>query len=210
MLAGFVTFEGIDGAGKTTVSRLVAEFLRAKGHAVFLTSEPTKTWLGDAVRHAYDDDVGAVAESFLFLADRAAHVEEIRSHLEDGELVLCDRYADSTYAYQGARLKGIVKDPVRFLQQASKGWTLEPDLTVLLRVTPNLGLKRIQGRPTRIRFEELPFLREVAANYDRLSRSRRFVVLDGARTAEVVAREATMAIENRLTSRRRRGAGTSH
>ena len=210
MLAGFVTFEGIDGAGKTTVSRLVAEFLRAKGHAVFLTSEPTKTWLGDAVRHAYDDDVGAVAESFLFLADRAAHVEEIRSHLENGELVLCDRYADSTYAYQGARLKGIVKDPIRFLQQASKGWTLEPDLTVLLRVTPNLGLKRIQGRPTRIRFEELPFLREVAANYDRLSRSRRFVVLDGARTAEVVAREATMAIENRLTSRRRRGAGTSH
>ena len=208
MLAGFVTFEGIDGAGKTTVSRLVAEFLRAKGHAVFLTSEPTKTWLGDAVRHAYDDDVGAVAESFLFLADRAAHVEEIRSHLENGELVLCDRYADSTYAYQGARLKGIVKDPIRFLQQASKGWTLEPDLTVLLRVTPNLGLKRIQGRPTRIRFEELPFLREVAANYDRLSRSRRFVVLDGARTAEVVAREATMAIENRLTSRRRRGAGS--
>jgi len=210
VLAGFVTFEGIDGAGKTTVSRLVAEFLRAKGHAVFLTSEPTKTWLGDAVRHAYDDDVGAVAESFLFLADRAAHVEEIRSHLEDGELVLCDRYADSTYAYQGARPKGIVKDPGRFLQQASKGWTLEPDLTVLLRVTPNLGLKRIQGRPTRIRFEELPCLREVAANYDRLSRSRRFVVLDGARTAEVVAREATMAIENRLTSRRRRGAGTSH
>ena len=208
MLAGFVTFEGIDGAGKTTISRLVTEFLRAKGHAVFLTSEPTKTWLGDAVRHAYDDDVGAVAESFLFLADRAAHVDEIRSHLENGELVLCDRYADSTYAYQGARLKGIVKDPIRFLQQASKGWTLEPDLTVLLRVTPNLGLKRIQGRPTRIRFEELPFLREVAANYDRLSRSRRFVVLDGARTAEVVAREATMAIENRLTSRRRRGAGS--
>ena len=208
MLAGFVTFEGIDGAGKTTISRLVTEFLRAKGHAVFLTSEPTKTWLGDAVRHAYDDDVGAVAESFLFLADRAAHVDEIRSHLENGELVLCDRYADSTYAYQGARLKRIVKDPIRFLQQASKGWTLEPDLTVLLRVTPNLGLKRIQGRPTRIRFEELPFLREVAANYDRLSRSRRFVVLDGARTAEVVAREATMAIENRLTSRRRRGAGS--
>jgi len=210
VLAGFVTFEGIDGAGKTTVSRLVAEFLQAKGHAIFLTSEPTKTWLGDAVRRAYDDDVGAVAESFLFLADRAAHVDEIRSHLENGDLVLCDRYADSTYAYQGARLKGIVKDPIRFLQQASKEWTLEPDLTLFLRVTPNLGLKRIQGRPTRIRFEELPFLKEVAANYDRLSRSRRFVVLDGARTAEVVAREATMSIENRFTPRRRRGAGTSH
>ena len=132
MLAGFVTFEGIDGAGKTTVSRLVMESLRAKGHAVFLTSEPTKTWLGDAVRRAYDVDVGAITESFLFLADRAAHVDEIRSHLEKGELVLCDRYADSTYAYQGVRLQGIVADPIRFLQRASEGWTLEPDLTILL------------------------------------------------------------------------------
>src|SRR5207245_5993964 len=134
-----------------------------------------------------------------------AHVEEIRSHLENGELVLCDRYADSTYAYQGARLKGIVKDPIRFLQQASKGWTLEPDLTVFLRVTPALGLKRIQGRPTRIRFEELPFLKEVAANYDRLSRSRRFVVLDAARAAQVAARRATKASGNRRTHCRRHG-----
>jgi dTMP kinase len=209
VLAGFVTFEGIDGAGKTTVSRLVTESLQAKGHVVFLTSEPTKTWLGDAVRRAYDDDVGGIAESFLFLADRAAHVGEIRSHLERGELVLCDRYADSTYAYQGARLKGLVADPIRFLQRASEGWTLEPDLTVLLRVSPNLGLKRIEGRPIRIRFEDLPFLRKVAANYDRLARSRRFVVLDGARTAEVVARDAAAAIENRLRPRRKRGAGAS-
>ncbi len=209
MLAGFVTFEGIDGAGKTTVSRLVTESLQAKGLAVFLTSEPTKTWLGDAVRRAYDDDVGAIAESFLFLADRAAHLGEIRSHLERGELVLCDRYADSTYAYQGARLKGLVADPIRFLQRASEGWTLEPDLTVLLRVSPNLGLKRIEGRPIRIRFEDLPFLREVAANYNRLAHSHRFVVLDGARTAEVVARDAVAAIENRLRPRRKRGAGAS-
>src|SRR5439155_26171539 len=119
-------------------------------------------WLGDGVRRAYDVDVGAVAESFLFLADRAAHVDEIRSHLENGELDLCDRYADSTYAYQGARLKGIVKDPIRFLQQASKEWTLEPDLTFFLRVTPDVGLKAIQGGPTRIQLEELPFLKQVA------------------------------------------------
>jgi dTMP kinase len=209
VLAGFVTFEGIDGAGKTTVSRLVMESLRAKGHAVFLTSEPTKTWLGDAVRRAYDVDVGAITESFLFLADRAAHVDEIRSHLEKGELVLCDRYADSTYAYQGVRLQGIVADPIRFLQRASEGWTLEPDLTVLLRITPDLGLTRIEGRPIRVRFEDLPFLRKVAANYDRLARSHRFVVLDGARTADVVAGDVTAAIEDRLRPRRKRGAGTS-
>ena len=111
MRAGFVTFEGIDGSGKTTVARLVADRLAEKGERVFLTAEPTKAWLGDAVRRSYEDDVGGLAESFLFLADRAAHQEEIRIHLDSGEIVLCDRYLDSTYAYQGARLEGIVPDP---------------------------------------------------------------------------------------------------
>ncbi len=204
MLTGFVTFEGIDGSGKTTVSRLVASTLRARGHVVHLTSEPTKSWLGDAVRRTYGDDVGPVAESFLFLADRAAHLVEIRAHLAQGELVLCDRYADSTYAYQGARLQGVVDDPVRFLQRASAGWILPPDLTLLLRVPPDLGLKRIQGRPNRVRFEDLAFLKKVAANYERLARSRRFRALDGTQDAEAVAEDAIRAIQRRLTRVRRR------
>jgi len=207
VLTGFVTFEGIDGAGKTTVSRLVAESFRAAGVPVFLTTEPTATWLGDAVRRAYDDDVGPIAESFLFLADRAAHVDEIRAHLEKRELVLSDRYADSTYAYQGARLEGVVRDPVRFLQRASEAWIVPPDLTLLLRVPAELGLKRIQTRPNLIRFEDLGFLKKVAANYDRLARSRRFVVLDGARDAKAVAADAVAAIEKRV--RRQGVAGTS-
>ncbi len=201
MLSGFVTFEGIDGAGKTTVSHLVAESFRAKGHVVHLTREPTKSWLGDAVRRAYDDVVGAISESFLFLADRAAHVAEIRSHLEKKELVLCDRYADSTYAYQGARLEGVVNNPVRFLQRASEAWLLVPDVTILLRIPPDLGLKRIEGRPALIRFEDLAFLKSVAANYERLARSRRFVVLDGTRDEQAVANDAITAIERRLTRR---------
>ncbi len=207
MLTGFVTFEGIDGAGKTTVSRLVADSFRSAGARVFLTTEPTATWLGDAVRRAYDDDVGPIAESFLFLADRAAHVNEIRTHLENGELVLCDRYADSTYAYQGARLEGVVSDPVRFLQRATEAWIVPPDLTLLLRVPAELGLKRIQARPNLVRFEDLAFLRKVAANYDRLARSRRFVVLDGARDAKAVAADAVAAIEKRV--KRQAVAGTS-
>ena len=208
MLTGFVTFEGIDGAGKTTVSRLVAESFRAAGVPVFLTTEPTATWLGDAVRRAYDDDVGPIAESFLFLADRAAHVDEIQAHLEKRELVLSDRYADSTYAYQGARLEGVVRDPVRFLQRASEAWIVPPDLTLLLRVPAELGLKRIQTRPNLIRFEDLGFLKKVAANYDRLARSRRFVVLDGARDAKAVAADAVAAIEKRIR-RRQAVTGTS-
>lgn len=203
MLTGFVTFEGIDGSGKTTVSRLVAARLRARGHTVHLTSEPTKSWLGDAVRRTYGDDVGPLAESFLFLADRAAHLDEIRGHLAAGELVVCDRYADSTYAYQGARLQGIVRNPIRFLQLASEAWVLRPDLTILLRVPPALGLKRIAGRPNRIRFEDLALLKKVAANYDRLARSRRFVALDGAKDAESVAEAAMAVIERRLTRPRK-------
>lgn len=204
MLTGFVTFEGIDGSGKTTMSRLVAESFRAQGHRVYLTSEPTKTWLGEAVRHALDSDVGAVAESFLFLADRAAHLTEIRAHLERRELVLCDRYADSTYAYQGARLEGLMDDPMRFLQQASESWVLRPDLTIFLRVPPELARKRIEGRPNLVRFEDLAFLRKVAANYDQLARSRRFVVLDGTRAADAVSLEAISAIQKRLTRPRKR------
>src|SRR5438309_1340478 len=204
MLTGFVTFEGIDGSGKTTVSRLVAKSLQAQGHRVYLTSEPTRTWLGEAVRHAFDGEVGAVAESFLFLADRAAHLKEIQSHLEKRELVLCDRYADSTYAYQGARLEGVMKDPIRFLQRASEPWALRPNVTILLRISAELARKRIEGRPRLIRFEDLAFLKKVAANYDRLARSRRFVVLDGARGPEAVSLDAISAIERRLRPPRNR------
>ncbi len=204
MLTGFVTFEGIDGSGKTTVSRLVAEILRKRGETVFLTGEPTKTWLGDVVRRAIDDDVGPVAESFLFLADRAVHIREIEAHLAKGEIVVCDRYADSTFAYQGARLAGVLRDPIRRLQRISSGWLLLPDLTILLRVPPDLGMKRIEGRPNRVRFEDLSLLRRVAANYDRLARSRRFVVLDGTRSADVVADAAVAVMEKRLTKPRGR------
>lgn len=196
-----MTFEGIDGSGKTTVSRLVAETLRSRGHSVFLTSEPTTGWLGDAVRRGIQEDINVLSESFLFFADRAAHVPLIRSHVERGELVICDRYVDSTFAYQGARLVGVVRDPIRFLKDASRGWVLPPDLTILLRVPPQLAIERIKDRPSRIRFEDLALLRRVAANYDRLAKARRFVVLDGTRPAEVVSGNAVSAIERRVSTR---------
>lgn len=203
MLKGFVTFEGIDGSGKTTVSRLVAESLRARGEDVFLTGEPTHLWTGEAVRRSYRDDVGPLAESFLFLADRAAHQEEIRAHLRAGQIVLCDRYADSTYAYQGARLAGILDRPVPFLRQVTEPWLLPPDLVLFLRVPPELGLKRIADRPEHVRFERLAFLRKVARNYDGLAKARGYVVLDGKQAAETVCEKSLEAIDRRLGPRRR-------
>lgn len=203
VLHGFVTFEGIDGSGKTTVARLVAETLASRGEKVFVTGEPTRLWTGEAVRRAFKDDVGPLAEAFLFLADRAVHQEEIRRHLDAGEIVLCDRYADSTYAYQGARLAGAVKDPIAFLKRMGRPWLLVPDLTFLLRVPAEIGLRRIAGRPDFVRFEELTFLRKVAKNYDALSKSRRFVVLDARKDPEAVAAAAVAAIERRFRPRRR-------
>lgn len=203
VLHGFVTIEGIDGSGKTTVSRRVADTLRARGESVFLTGEPTKTWTGEAVRRSYKDDVGPLAESFLFLADRAAHQEEIRRHLEAGDLVLCDRYADSTYAYQGARLEGVMERPMDFLRRMTQPWILLPDLTLYLRIPADLGLHRIADRPERVRFEQLAFLRKVARNYDRLAKGRRFVALDGRDTPEAVVHQAIAAIDRRLSPRKR-------
>ena len=200
---GFVTFEGIDGAGKTTVSRLVAKTLQERGEHVLLTSEPTRHWTGEAVRRAYHDDVGPLAESFLFLADRAAHQAEIRAHLDAGELVLCDRYADSTYAYQGARLEGVVDRPLAFLQAISEPWVLRPDLTILLRLPAEAGLARIADRPDKVRFEELAFLKKVAANYDALAKGPRYAVLDAGAVPEALVKEAVAAIEKRLGGRAR-------
>jgi dTMP kinase len=198
MLSGFVTFEGIDGSGKTTVSRSVAEALRSRGHPVFLTGEPTNTWIGDAVRWAYEHDVGPVAESFLFLADRAAHMAEIRAHLASSELVLCDRYADSTYAYQGARLEGVVGDPIAFLRRASEPWLLLPDLTILLRIPAHVAAARIAPRGNPIRLEDPELLKKVAANYDRLAKDSRIAAVDAMRPLEAVVSESIRLIEQRL------------
>lgn len=202
--AGLVTFEGIDGSGKSTVSRRVADFLRERGVRVFLTGEPTRGWLGDAVRRSYKDDVGPLAEAFLFLADRAVHQEEIRAHIGAGEVVISDRYADSTYAYQGARLDGILDQPMEFLRRVSEPWLLQPDVTLLLRVTADVGLARIQDRPARVRFEDRALLEKVAANYDRLAKEKRFVTLDASQPVDAVIDAAIAAMEQRFGKTRPR------
>ena len=199
----FITLEGIDGAGKTTIAHRVESELRKKGHRVVLTTEPTRTWLGDAVKKSYDDDVGPLAETFLFLADRARHTAQIEEWLAKGAIVVSDRYADSTYAYQGARLKGTVRNPIRWLQAVSAPAVIEPDLTILLDVFPRLGLRRIAGRKRKVRFEKERFLTEVARNYRRLAKGRRFVTIDGSRSAAEVTADVMRAIERRLGARPR-------
>ncbi len=185
----FATIEGIDGTGKTTVAAKVAESLESAGIPTVPTTEPTRTWRGDAVKWAIESDVDAVTESFLFLADREAHGRQIRSWMDEGKLILSDRYADSTYAYQGARLAAKRPDAMEWLRVLSAPYVLAPDVTFLLTVPPEVALARISGRERRVRFEELEFLRAVDANYRMLARDPRFVTLDATRGIGEVAGE---------------------
>jgi len=139
----FVSFEGGDGAGKSTQARLLADWLTERGHTVVLTFEPGDTPLGkvlrDAVQHGGDVDVRA--EALIYAADRAHHVASVvRPALARGEVVLTDRYLDSSVAYQGVG-RGLGADEVaRLSLWATQG--LLPDLTVLLDIDPAVGLDR--------------------------------------------------------------------
>jgi len=194
----FATLEGIDGSGKTTVVAMVAEGLEASGVPVVRTTEPTKTWRGDAVKWAIERDVDPLSETFLFLADREAHGRRIRAWLDAGKLVLSDRYADSTYAYQGARLAGRKPDPVAWLREISHPFVVTPHVTYFLSIPPKEALARIRDRAKKVRFEELSFLAAVDANYRQLARDPRFLTLDAMKPAEVVAAEIARDLARRF------------
>ena len=141
----FITFEGGDGCGKTTQINLLDEYLRSKGYKTLLTREPGSKGLGVKLREIllnYDGDVSPVCESFLFLADRAQHVDcIIKPALEEGTIVLCDRHTDSTVAYQGYG-RGLDLAQIHRLNNiATSG--LKPDLTIVLDVDVETSQKRV-------------------------------------------------------------------
>jgi len=174
----FIVFEGIDGSGKSSATKLVATRLGKKDLVV--TGEPTSTWLGDAVRRSHKEGANPFTEAFLFLADRAEHTAEINGMVREGKTVLCDRYYYSTVAYQAAALEGKVDfDPFDWLLEINLRISTEPDIVFLLRVDPELALSRVNRRGKLSKFERLDFLKKVAANYDRLSKLRKnMVVID--------------------------------
>src|SRR2546426_1378216 len=140
----FATIEGIDGSGKTTVAAKVADTLEREGLPIARTTEPTRTWRGEAVKWAIERDVDPVTETFLFLADRQAHAGQIRGWLDAGKLVLSDRYADSTFAYQGARLAGKKENAVEWLRGLSRPYVVPPAVTYFLAIPPDLALARLR------------------------------------------------------------------
>ncbi len=167
MPGAFVVFEGGDGAGKSTQSRLLADALRARGLEVVVTREPGGTPIGEAIREvllgAGSDGMAARTEALLFAAARAEHAASlIRPAVARGAVVISDRYLDSSVAYQGAA-RGLGEDRIAELSL----WATEdlvPDLTVLLDVAPGVGLGRA-GDANRMEAEPEAFHAEVRAAF---------------------------------------------
>jgi dTMP kinase len=193
----FITFEGIDGSGKSTVSARVADVLRSKGHQVILTVEPTESTLGKYVHDCIASQSDPYITSFTFIADRIQHCTQIQRWLDEGKIVLCDRYAESTYAYQAAQLETSLKNPLKWLEDLSKDRILIPDRTYLFVISPTESLARIQHRANLIPFERLAFLEKVHANYQTVCKGKRFLHLDAAQPVETLVQRC---VDDILTS----------
>ena len=186
----FVTFEGLDGSGKTTQVGLLAGRLQAEGRQVVATREPGGTALGEQIRGLvlHGGHVGPWAETALYAASRAQHVEEvIRPALERGAVVLCDRYVDSSVAYQGVG-RGLGLDRVLELNLAVVDG-LMPDRTFLLRLEPDAVAGRLVGVADRLERAGDAFYRRVAAAYDELAERfpERIVAIDAALPRDEIA-----------------------
>jgi len=205
----FITLEGAEGSGKTTQTRLLVERLRREGYPALLLHEPGGTALGEQIRALLLQKDGPpiepVAEALLFTACRAQLVTTvIRPALERGELVVADRFADSTRAYQGAG-RGLPATALESLIGIATGG-LTPDLTILLQVSTECGLGRRargdQAEWTRFEAEEREFHERVCAAYEALARvePERWCVVDAEQSVEAVHTDLWKAVANRLVA----------
>jgi dTMP kinase len=199
-----ITLEGGEGSGKTTQAKGLAAALEERGHAVCLTREPGGTELGQAVLRLLESDQAPtpLAELLLFVADRAQHVREvIEPALAGGKIVVCDRFADSTVAYQGYGRRLGIRLIRRLNDEATGG--LNPHLTLLLDLPPEAGLARegeqldVTGR------ESLEFHGRVREGFLALAKEEpeRFVVLDATLSPDEITERALAEVEKLLPQR---------
>jgi len=180
----FITFEGIDGSGKSTISKKVYEKLKEQGMKVVFTCEPTDTWLGKQVQKCIETKSDPFVTAFTSIADRIQHCKQLQQWMDEGKIVICDRYAESTYAYQGAQLEEMIKNPIKWLRELSKDRILLPDRTYVFLIKPKDAIVRIQDRNNLIPFEKTAFLEKVHKNYLKLSTGKRFKKIDATKTID--------------------------
>lgn len=208
MRGNFITFEGIDGSGKSTQLEILAGELRSRGLDVLTTREPGGTPLGKRLREAFletEETVAPLAELLLFAADRAQHVEHlIRPALAAGRTVISDRYADATRAYQGAG-RGFDRELTERLITLATGG-LEPDLTVFFDLSVAAAVARMRGRenvneqPNRMDLEAAAFYEKVRAEYLAIAARDpgRFKVIDADASIDEVAARVRAVVSDAL------------
>jgi len=191
----FITFEGGEGCGKSTHAKLLKEYFESQGKQVVLTKEPGATLVGETIRKTLlDNDLSLEphSEILLFAADRVEHVEKlIKPSLAQGKIVISDRYIDSTIAYQLGGRK-LPEDFVRYVNWISCRGVL-PDITFLLKVKIEEGLKRVEVRGDANRFEKeiMAFHERVQSKYLEIAASdpQRIKVIDTAKEIDIVQKE---------------------
>lgn len=192
----FITFEGSEGCGKTTQIEALAKALEAQGKTVLITREPGGTLIGEKIRNLLQDqshknDISDMTELLLFSASRAELItSRIQPALSRGEIVICDRFYDSTFVYQGLG-RAIDMNIVEQLNQITVG-TLKPDLTILLDLDAKIGIERAKSRQSgeldRIENESLAFFEAVRNGYLELAKKEpeRFKTIDGLLSVDAI------------------------
>jgi dTMP kinase len=200
----FITVEGGEGAGKTTQIARIAHWLHERGHTVVQTREPGGTALAEKLREILLDNdnvaLSSLTELLLMFAARAQHLDDlIRPALDRGETVICDRFTDATWAYQGGG-RGLPAQPIATLEQLVHG-DLQPDLTLLFDLPVAVGLERAarRGESDRFESETLAFFERVRAAYlERAARfPERFVLIDAAQDEDSVWSHVELALDGR-------------
>lgn len=205
----FITLEGTEGSGKTSAINIVVERLKKEGYTIVQTREPGGTPIAEQIRNVILDvnntSLDPRAEALLYAASRRQHlVEKVWPAIKEGKIVICDRYLDSSLAYQGGA-RGLGIDEVLNINLFATEHTM-PDLTLLFDLDPEVGLARIrknsQREINRLDLEKLEFHKQVRETFLNLSKrfSDRFVVVDASLPLEEVAEIAYKAIKGRLNA----------
>ena len=182
----FITFEGADGCGKTTQLMLLAKYLKAQGREVVVTREPGARGLGEILLN-YDGEVSSRAEAFMFLADRAQHIDVIvNPAIKSGKIVLCDRHTDSSVAYQGYGRRLDIDEIKRLNSIATNG--KKPDMTLIFDIDVETSMARVGDTKDRMESAGIEFFNRVRNGYLEIAKQEpnRVKVLDASKSIEEI------------------------